>query len=275
MAYQLTGTALIMLRASSFILALLLSTAVVARPITAKSFLVTDNKGTVILERNADRTQSIASITKLMTAIIVLNAHQDLSEELKLDFKNATTYHTHLPRTLKTLSRGELLQLAIVKSDNFAAYTLCENYPGGVDRCIAEMNHEASEFGMLSTHFTDPTGLDEGNMSNARDLVKLVLVARQHAEITDASGKPLVSIRVKKRWWDFWNTNSLVRRDSDRVIVSKTGYINESGGCVVMLLDTELGERVIVLLGSKNTRTRIPEAEQISVTVTGKDLDLN
>ena len=275
MACQQIGTALIMLRASSFILALLLSTAVVAKPITAKSFLVTDNKGTVILEKNADRTQSIASITKLMTAIVVLNAHQNLAEELRLDFKNATTYHTHLPRTLKTLSRGELLQLAIVKSDNFAAYTLCENYPSGVDRCVAEMNHEALEFGMYSTHFTDPTGLDEGNQSNARDLVKLVLVASQHPEITEASGKPLVSIQVKKRWCDFWNTNSLVRKNSENVIVSKTGYINESGGCVVMLLDTDLGQRVIVLLGSKNTRTRIPELEQISVTVTGKDLDLN
>ena len=258
-----------------FILTLVFTLTVQAKPITAKSFLVTDNKGSVILEKNADRTQSIASITKLMTAIVVLNAHQDLSEELKLNFKNATTYHTHLPRTLKTLSRGELLQLAIVKSDNFAAYTLAENYPGGVERAVAEMNHEALEFGMFSTHFADPTGLDEGNQSNARDLVKLVLVASQHPEITEASGKPLVSIQVKKRWWDFWNTNSLVRRDSDRVIVSKTGYINESGGCVVMLLDTDLGQRVIVLLGSKNTRTRIPELEQISVTVSSRDLDLN
>jgi len=109
-------------------------------------------------------------------------------------------------------------------------------------------------------------------MSNARDLVKLVLVASHHEEITEASGKPLVSIRVKKRWWDFWNTNSLVRRDSDRVIVSKTGYINESGGCVVMLLDTDLGQRVIVLLGSKNTRTRIPELEQISLTVSSNEI---
>jgi D-alanyl-D-alanine endopeptidase (penicillin-binding protein 7) len=256
------------------ILFLLVSNSIFAN-ITAKSFLVTDNKGTVILEKNADRTQSIASITKLMTAIIVLNAHQDLTEELKLDFKKSTVYHTRLPRTLKTLSRGELLDLAIVKSDNFAAYTLCANYPGGVDRCVAEMNHEALEFGMLSTHFTDPTGLDQGNVSNARDLVKLVLVASRHPEITEASGKPLVSIKVKKRWWDFWNTNSLVRKNSDRVIVSKTGYINASGGCVVMLLDTDLGQRVIVLLGSKNTRTRIPELEQISVTLTGRDLDLN
>jgi D-alanyl-D-alanine carboxypeptidase len=263
------------MRYAIFLLALVFTLAAQAKPITAKSFLVTDNKGSVILEKNADRTQPIASITKLMTAIIVLNAHQDLTEELRLDFKKSNVYHTRLPRTLKTLSRGELLDLAIVKSDNFAAYTLCENYPGSVDRCIAEMNHEALEFGMYSTHFTDPTGLDEGNISNARDLVKLVLVASRHPEITEASGKPLVSIKVKKRWWDFWNTNSLVRKNSENVIVSKTGYINASGGCVVMLLDTDLGQRVIVLLGSKNTRTRIPELEQISVTLTGRDLDLN
>jgi serine-type D-Ala-D-Ala endopeptidase (penicillin-binding protein 7) len=147
------------MRYAIFILTLVFTLTAQAKPITAKSFLVTDNKGTVILEKNADRTQPIASITKLMTAIIVLNAHQDLTEELRLDFKKANVYHTRLPRTLKTLSRGELLQLAIVKSDNFAAWTLCANYPGGVDRCIAEMNHEALEFGMYSTHFTDPTGL--------------------------------------------------------------------------------------------------------------------
>ena len=263
------------MRLAIFILTLVFALTVQAKPITAKSFLVTDNKGSVILEKNADRTQSIASITKLMTAIIVLNAHQDLTEELRLDFKKANVYHTRLPRTLKTLSRGELLDLAIVKSDNFAAYTLCANYPGGIDRCIAEMNHQALEFGMYSTHFTDPTGLDEGNQSNARDLVKLVLVASRHPEITEASGKPLVSIQVKKRWWDFWNTNSLVRKNSENVIVSKTGYINASGGCVFMLLDTDLGQRAIVLLGSKNTRTRIPELEQIAVTVSGSDIDVN
>ena len=261
------------MRYALFILTLVFALNVEARPITAKSFLVADNRGQVILEKNADRTQPIASITKLMTAIVVLNAHQDLTEELKLNFKHSKRYHTRLPRTLKTLSRGELLELAIVKSDNFAAYTLCENYPGGVDRCIAEMNHEALEFGMYSTHFTDPTGLDEGNQSNARDLVKLVLVASHHPEITDASGKPSVNILVKKRWWEFGNTNPLVRR-SDNILVSKTGYIHQSGGCLVMLADTELGQRVIVLLGSKNTRTRIPEAEQISLVVSGSDVDV-
>lgn len=244
-----------------------------AKPITAKSFLVADNQGQVILEKNADRTQPIASITKLMTVIVVLNANQDLTEELKLDYKHSKLYHTRLPRTLKKLSRGELLDLAIVKSDNFAAYTLCVHYPGGVDRCIAEMNHQALEFSMLSTHFTDPTGLDEGNSSNARDLVKLVLVAKKYPEIIDASGKPSVDILVKKHWWEFGNTNPLVRR-SKNILVSKTGYIHQSGGCLVMLIDTELGQRVIVLLGSKNTRTRIPEAEQISLVISSSDIDL-
>ena len=255
------------------LLTLLFALTAESKPITAKSFIVTDNKGQVISEKNADRTQPIASITKLMTAIVILNAHQDLTEQLKLNFTNAYKYHTRLPRTLKTLSRGELLELAIVKSDNFAAYTLCENYPGGVDRCVAEMNHQALEFGMFSTHFADPTGLDEGNQSNARDLVKLVLVASHHPEITDASGKPSVNILVRKRWWEFGNTNPLVRR-SDNILVSKTGYIHQSGGCLVMLADTELGQRVIVLLGSKNTRTRIPEAEQISLVVSGSDVDV-
>jgi D-alanyl-D-alanine endopeptidase (penicillin-binding protein 7) len=127
---------------------------------------------------------------------------------------------------------------------------------------------------MSNTTFADPTGLDANNVSNARDLGKLVLAANEYAEITEASGKPQVSIKVKRRWWQFGNTNPLVRNSND-VRVSKTGYINESGGCVVMLLDTDQGQRVIVLLGSKNTQTRIPELEQISVTLTGRDLDLN
>lgn len=242
--------------------------------ITAKSFLVADNQGEVILEKNADHVQPIASITKLMTVIAVLNAHQSLDEQLPLNFKLAKTYHTRLPRTLKTLSRGELIDLAIVKSDNFAAYTLAENYPGGLNRCIAEMNHIAVHLGMTNTTYADPTGLDPSNESNARDLVKLVLAAKTYPEIVDASGKPQVSIKVKKRWWQFGNTNPL-SRTTDNVVVSKTGYIDASGGCVVMLLDTNLGQRVIVLLGSKNTRTRFPEAEKIAVTISHSDVNVD
>ena len=245
-----------------------------ANPITAKSFLVADNSGEVILEKNADHIQPIASITKLMTVMVVLNAHQNLDEIITLDRKLVSKYHTHLPNSVKRLTRGELIDLAIVKSDNFAAYTLGANYPGGVERCIAEMNHIAFVLGMSSTTFADPTGLDPTNVSNARDLGKLVLAANEYREITEASGKPQVSIQIKKRWWQFGNTNPLVRSSND-VRVSKTGYINESGGCVVMLLDTELGQRVIVLLGSKNTRTRFPEAQKIAVTVSHSDIAID
>jgi D-alanyl-D-alanine endopeptidase (penicillin-binding protein 7) len=167
-----------------------------------------------------------------------------------------------------------LIDLAIVKSDNFAAYTLGANYPGGVARCIAEMNHIAFVLGMSSTTFADPTGLDPNNVSNARDLSKLVLAANEYTKITEASGKPQVSIKVKRRWWQFGNTNPMVRNSND-VRVSKTGYIGASGGCVVMLIDTELGQRVIVLLGSKNTRTRFPEAQKIAVTVSHSDIDVD
>lgn len=258
----------------SLFLSLAFALTVNANPITAKSFLVADNTGEVILEKNADHVQPIASITKLMTVMVVLNANQNLNEMISLDRKLVGKYHTRLPRSVKQLTRGELIDLAIVKSDNFAAYTLGTNYPGGLMRCIVEMNHIAFVLGMTSTTFADPTGLDPNNVSNARDLGKLVLAANEYTEITEASGKPNVSIKVKRRWWQFGNTNPLVRNSND-VRVSKTGYINESGGCVVMLLDTELGQRVIVLLGSKNTRTRIPEAQKIAVTVSHSDIDVD
>lgn len=262
-----------MLRASSFILALLFSGLASANNITAKSFLVTDNQGQVILEKNADHVQPIASITKLMTAIVVLDAQQDLTEMLTLDRRLTHRYHTKLPANIKTLSRGDLLDLAIVKSDNFAAYTLCANYHGGVDRCVSEMNHMAVKLNMTNSRFADPTGLDADNVSNARDLAKLLIAAGNYPVIVNASGKPQVEIRVKKRWWHFGNTNPLVRKSND-IRVSKTGFINASGGCIVMLVNTDVGERAIVLLNSRNTHTRIPEIEKIAVTVSHSDVNV-
>jgi len=251
-------------------LVLLFSTTANALPVTAKSYMVVDSQGTVVSEKNADQVRPIASITKLMTAIVVLNSDQDLDEELKLNFKLTAKYHTKLPHKLKSLPRYQLLELALVRSDNFAAYTLCEHYLGGVDSCIAEMNKTAQEVGMSNTTFFDPTGLDSRNTSTARDLVKLVMLARHYPQITQASSKSAVKIQIKKQWWEFGNTNPLVKKN-ENIIVSKTGYINASGGCIVMLADTGVGERIVVLLHSKNTRTRIPEAEHIMLTVNYSD----
>jgi len=246
-----------MLRASSLILLFLFSTLAQAT-VTAKSYLVTDTQGQVIQEREPDSPRPIASITKLMTVIVVLDAKLDLDEAVTLNHKLRGRYHTHLPRKLKTLTRHELIDLAMVKSDNFAAYHLCSSYPGGVDDCVRAMNNKANNLSMSSTVYTDPTGLDNTNVSTARDLVKLIIMARTYPEIVGTT-RPKVDIQVKKRWWQFWNTNPLVRQGED-VVVSKTGYISSSGGCLVMLMNTEYGQRIVALLGSRNTHTRIPEA---------------
>jgi D-alanyl-D-alanine endopeptidase (penicillin-binding protein 7) len=257
-----------------FLLVLLVSVTSEAKPITAKSFMVTDTDGDTILEKNADEVRSIASITKLMTAMVVLDANQDLNETLTINFQMRRKYSTHLPINVRTLTRQTLLELALVKSDNLAAYTLCEYYPGGVDRCVLAMNVRASALHLQHTEFADPTGINPNNVSTARELAQLVLVARHYPHILNASKMPAVDLKIKKRWWHFGNTNPLVKKGND-VRVSKTGFINQSGGCVVMLLDTSLGQRVIVLLGSKNTRTRFPEAERIAVTVSNSDVNVD
>lgn len=234
---------------------LLLLLPLTSHAITAKSYLVTDDMGNILTEKNSYVVRPIASITKLMTAMVTIDANLDMDEQIPI-IQNKI-FKSHLPRSLKTLSRQELLDLAIVKSDNAAAYALCASYPGGLDRCIAEMNHKAFVLGMNSTHYDDPTGLDHDNVSTAQDLVKLVFAAELYPEIVNASSKSQVVIKIKKHWWHFGNTNPLVGKDN--IKISKTGFINESGGCVVMMIEN----RVVVLLGSRNTHTRFPEAKKI------------
>jgi D-alanyl-D-alanine carboxypeptidase len=242
-----------------FLFALLLVSSSCFAGVTAKSYVVTDDLGSVLVEKNSYDVRSIASITKLMTAMVVLDANLDLDEQISIE--HIKGYKSHLPRSVKVLSRQELLNLALVKSDNVAAYNLCASYPGGMDRCVAEMNHKAFSLGMTNTHYDDPTGLDIDNVSTAQDLVKLVFAAELYPEIVNASSMSKVDLQIKKHWWHFGNTNPLVGRDD--IKVSKTGFINNSGGCVVMMISN----RVIVLLGSRNTHTRFPEAKKILASI--------
>ncbi len=240
---------------------LLMALSAEAKTITAGSYLVTDTHGQVVIEQNADQARPIASITKLMTVMVVIDSDLPLDQPVALNFKLAGRYHTKLPRRLKTLTRSELIDLAMIKSDNFAAYHLCVSYPGGVDSCVQAMNTKARTLGMTSTVYTDPTGLDATNVSTARDLIKLMIMAKTYPEIV-GTAKPKVDVQVKKRWWHFWNTNPLIRNGED-VVLSKTGYISSSGGCLVMLMNTEFGQRIVALLGSRNTHTRFPEALEL------------
>ena len=230
-----------------FLLPVLLafSTSVLANKITASSWVVADGNGTVIQSENPDQQRSIASITKLMTVMVVLDAHQDLTE------------------FIKPYTRSELIQLAMVKSDNNAAQLLCNNYPGGKDKCVRAMNSKARQLGLVKTKYTEPTGLSVMNVSTAEELIKIVMAAQTYPEIVSASKTSQVKIKRKKKWLVFHNTNPIIGKRHD-FIVSKTGYIRASGGCIVMMLDTDIGRRIVVVLGSKNTHTRIPEAEFIA-----------
>jgi D-alanyl-D-alanine endopeptidase (penicillin-binding protein 7) len=213
--------------------------------ITAQSWLVADESGKIIQSQNVDQQRAIASITKLMTAIVVLDANQKLNEQIG------------------KYTRAETIQLALVHSDNKAADTLCQYYPNGREACIKAMNIKARLLRMENTHYVEPTGLSVFNVSTANDLVKLVLAAKNYTEVIEAAHTPQVKIKLKKRWFFFNNTNPIIGKRHE-FIVSKTGYIRASGGCIVMMLDTEIGRRIVIVLGSKNTHTRIPEAEFIA-----------
>jgi D-alanyl-D-alanine carboxypeptidase len=215
-------------------------------PITAQSWLVADESGRIIQSENIDQQRAIASITKLMTVMVVIDARQNLDEQIG------------------KYTRAETIQLALVHSDNKAADTLCQYYPNGRDACIRAMNIKAKLLGMPNTHYVEPTGLSVFNVSTANELVKLVIAAKEYQAVIEAARTSQVKIKLKKKWFIFNNTNPIIGKRHE-FIVSKTGYIRASGGCIAMMLDTEVGRRIVIVLGSKNTKTRIPEAEFIAL----------
>ena len=214
------------------------------KQITATSWLVADGNGKIIKSVNHDEIHSIASITKLMTAMVVLDAKQNLDEKIG------------------KFTRRQHLQLALIKSNNRSAEILCENYPGGMPRCVEAMNRKLKSLKMENSIVYEPTGLDKRNVSTAREITYLTKAASEYSNIVYASRRTEIKIQSKKKWFSFRNTNPMVGHYQN-IVVSKTGFINESGGCITLLLDTSEGERLIVVLGSKNTHTRIPEAEFI------------
>jgi len=225
--------------------ALLVSNQATALNVTAKSWLVADGKGKIIDGANTTQQRSIASITKLITVMVVLDAKQDLDEYIN-------------PYT-----RGEMIQLALVKSDNQASLDLCKHYPGGTAPCVWAMNAKVRSLGLTKTHFVESSGLSIMNVSTAEDLIAVVIEASKYREIIISARTSEVKIKIRKKWFVFHNTNPIIGKRHD-FVVSKTGFINASGGCIVMMLDTEIGRRIVVVLGSKNTHTRIPEAEFIA-----------
>ena len=216
--------------------------------------------------KNSDTLTSIASITKLMTAMVVLDAQQPLDEEISIDVADIDTLkgtRSRLRIGMK-LTRNELLKLALMASENRAAAALARTYPGGYNAAISAMNDKARELGMQNTRFLDPAGLNSNNVSTAYDLVKMVAAARGYPlvhQYTTAASHSVDGWRGREM--RFVNTNPLVKNASWDIGVSKTGYISEAGRCLVMEATINQRPVIIVLLDSWGKRTRIGDANRI------------
>ena len=236
------------------------------RVVKSKMALVVDaNTGEVLLQKNADLVTPIASITKLMTAIVVLNAQQAMDEVLTIadsdrDFLMGTTSRLNVGWSL---TREEMLHLALMSSENRAAAALSRCYPGGRPAFIKAMNDKAAELGMTHTHFVNANGLTPENLSTAHDLVKLVQAAYGCQLIRQYSTDPGYEVHIGKRILPFVNSDRLVGRPDWDIEVQKTGFINDSGHCLVMRVNADGRELVMVFLDAVGKLTRFADARRV------------
>jgi D-alanyl-D-alanine endopeptidase (penicillin-binding protein 7) len=228
-------------------------------------FILDATHSSILYSRHADVAMPIASITKLMTALVVLQARQSLDESIEITREDIPTgkgaYSRLIPGT--KLSRGDLLHLALMSSENRAAHALGRHSPGGVAAFVQAMNAQAVGLGMTHTRFVDPAGLSSENVASPEDLAKLVMAASQNALIREYSTDKGYAVRAGRRMLDFRNTDSLVSNPTWNIIVQKTGYISEAGKCLVMQAIIEGRSIVIVLLDSFGKYTRVADAKRI------------
>jgi serine-type D-Ala-D-Ala endopeptidase (penicillin-binding protein 7) len=219
----------------------------------------------VLFSKNPQAVLPIASITKLMTALVVSEAQQPLQETLTIGADDIDTEKGSRSRlTVGTrLSREEMLHLALMASENRAANALGRHYPGGITAFVAAMNRKAQALGMKDTHYVEPTGLSSRNQSSANDLVVLMREVDKHALIRELSTSPEVGVAVGSRQLNFRNTNGLVRSGEWDIGLQKTGYISEAGRCLVMQAQLSGRKLIMVLLDSAGKYSRIGDAERI------------
>jgi D-alanyl-D-alanine endopeptidase (penicillin-binding protein 7) len=221
--------------------------------------------GATVLEKNGEAVMPIASITKLMTAMVVLDRGFDLEQRVVISADDLDTLKGTRSRLRpgSVMSRGELLLLALMASENRAAHALGRAYPGGIEAFVVAMNAKSRNLGMRDSRFADPTGLSSANVSSPRDLVKLVEAAHGYSVIRDFSTREQAVVSVQGREIGYRNTNGLVRRGEWTIALSKTGYINEAGRCLVMRTRVAGKDLIVVLLDSMGRYSRIGDANRI------------
>jgi len=233
---------------------------------SAIALIYDEQSGRPLYSKNADAVVPIASITKLMTAMVLLDAQLPLDEEIIISVRDLDRHKgtTSRMRPGMVLQRGELLKLALMASENRAAAALARTYPGGIEVAVAMMNAKARSLGMWNTRFHDATGLSSANVSTARDLVKMLAAAQRYDLIQRYSTAPSHLVeRQGFRPLRFGNTNPLVKNASWDIGLSKTGYISEAGRCLVMQAKIAQRPVIIVLLDSQGRKTRVGDANRI------------
>jgi serine-type D-Ala-D-Ala endopeptidase (penicillin-binding protein 7) len=237
-------------------------------PLALKSnaALVIDQKtAQVLFEKNSSIPLPIASLTKLMTAMVVVTSHQDMDEVLEVtsdDIDRERNSSSRL-RVGSRLTRANMLHIALMSSENRAASALGRHYPGGLPAFVAAMNAEAKVLGMFDTHYVEPTGLSSQNVASARDLSKLVMAAYQEPVIRQYSTDSTYAVNPGGYVLQYMSSNRLVRSSGWDIGLQKTGFINEAGHCLVMQARIENRPVVMVFLDSKGKYSRFADADRV------------
>jgi len=232
---------------------------------SAVALVLDQDTDEVLFSKNPQAVVPIASITKLMTALVVTEAKQPLEELITITQDDVDTEKHSRSRLVvgTTLTREEMLHLALMSSENRAAHALCRYYPGGLATCVGAMNKKAQELGMHDTRYVEPTGLSSQNQSSAHDLAALVKVAHDVPLIREMSTSPEYRVAVGRRNLQFHTTNALVRSPQWDIGLQKTGYISEAGRCLVMQASLAGRKLIMVFLDSAGKYSRIADAERV------------
>ncbi len=235
------------------------------------ALVVDQDTDEVLFSKNPQAVLPIASITKLMTALVVTEANLPMDEMLTVvhDDVQATAGSRSRLREGTQLTRGDLLHLALMASENRAAHVLGRTYPGGLDLFITKMNDTASTLGMSKTKYVEPTGLSPSNQSSAQDLARLVKAASLHPVIRELSTSLEMAVQSGNRTVQFRNTNGLVRNPEWDIGLQKTGYISAAGRCMVMQAQMAGRKLIMVLLDSTGKYSRIGDAERLRSFLVG------
>ncbi|WP_372660000.1 serine hydrolase [Hydrogenophaga sp.] len=237
------------------------------------ALVVDQETNEILLSKNDAAILPIASLTKLMTGLVLAEANLPMDEQITITQDDVDTYKGSRSRLAvgTTLSRGEMMHLALMSSENRAAHALGRTYPSGLQQFVRLMNAKAKQLGMGDTRYVEPTGLSSLNQSSARDLVTLVSAAYEHPILRNLSTSPSYQLDVGQRTLQYNNSNRLIRNPDWDIGLQKTGYISEAGRCLVMQAKVAGRKLIMVFLDSAGKRSRSQDAERVRRWVEAQD----